>query len=290
MKVKDILAVKGSRVVTIAEYTSVFDAMTVFSANRIGSLIVVDKEENILGIICARDVLMATLNHLEDIKTMKIDKIMTTSLIVARENDDLDYLPPSGQNSDQKRALVVDDSLTARKVLAKILQKHDFATCEVGDGIEAIERLRVKEDADFRADRAVERGPTRENALTEPARKHYLEWLLRGSGRAVEDGAPGTWMADPVLSAEQRNFDDDDWAQFWLRLGGFEPSIAGANLCDPDGWTGLHYALLATVVWEQAHRIARGLIPMMSVERLRAKTKPMPSMVIERSWSRRTSR
>ena len=92
MKVKDILAVKGSRVVTIAEYTSVFDAMTVFSANRIGSLIVVDKEENILGIICARDVLMATLNHLEDIKTMKIDKIMTTSLIVARENDDLDYV------------------------------------------------------------------------------------------------------------------------------------------------------------------------------------------------------
>ena len=92
MKVKDILAVKGSRVVTIAEYTTVFDAMMVFSANRIGSLIVVDKEENILGIICARDVLMATLNHLEDIKTMKIDKIMTTSLIVARENDDLDYV------------------------------------------------------------------------------------------------------------------------------------------------------------------------------------------------------
>ena len=92
MKVKDILAVKGSRVVTIAEYTTVFDTMMVFSANRIGSLIVVDKEENILGIICARDVLMATLNHLEDIKTMKIDKIMTTSLIVAKENDDLDYV------------------------------------------------------------------------------------------------------------------------------------------------------------------------------------------------------
>jgi len=92
MKVNDLLDVKGSRVVTITEDTSVFDAMQVFSANRIGSLIVEDKEENVLGIICARDVLMATLNHLEDIKTMKISNIMTTNLIVANKNDNLDYV------------------------------------------------------------------------------------------------------------------------------------------------------------------------------------------------------
>jgi CheY-like chemotaxis protein len=41
----------------------------------------------------------------------------------------------------QDRALVVDDSLTARKVLVKILQQHGFATVEAGDGFEAIERL-----------------------------------------------------------------------------------------------------------------------------------------------------
>ncbi len=41
----------------------------------------------------------------------------------------------------QDRALVVDDSLTARKVLVKILQHHGFATVEAGDGLEAIERL-----------------------------------------------------------------------------------------------------------------------------------------------------
>lgn len=92
MKVKDILAVKGSRVVTIAESTSIFQAMLVFSANRIGSLLVIDKNENILGIICARDVLMATIHHYEDIKAMTVDKIMTTNLIVGRKDDDLDYV------------------------------------------------------------------------------------------------------------------------------------------------------------------------------------------------------
>ena len=92
MKIKDILAVKGSRVVTIAESTSIFEAMLVFSANRIGSLLVIDKHENIRGIICARDVLMATIHHYEDIKTMTVDSIMTTHLIVGRKEDDLDYV------------------------------------------------------------------------------------------------------------------------------------------------------------------------------------------------------
>lgn len=92
MKVNDILAVKGRRVVTIGASTSIFDAMLVFAANRIGSLLVIDKNENILGIICARDVLMATINNYENIKSVSIDKIMSTDLIVGRKDDDLDYV------------------------------------------------------------------------------------------------------------------------------------------------------------------------------------------------------
>jgi CBS domain-containing protein len=92
MKVKEILAMKGSRVVTIEESTTVIDAMSIFSANRIGSLIVVDKDSAILGIIAAKDVLMAVVNHLDDLKTLTVDKIMTTNLIVATEEDDVDYI------------------------------------------------------------------------------------------------------------------------------------------------------------------------------------------------------
>ena len=44
-------------------------------------------------------------------------------------------------NGSSRRALVVDDSLTARKSLVRILQQNGFATVEAGDGIEAIEYL-----------------------------------------------------------------------------------------------------------------------------------------------------
>lgn len=92
MKVKDILAVKGSRVVTIEKSTLVLDAMSIFSANRVGSLLVVDKDETILGIIAARDVLMAVLNHLDKIKTITVESVMTTNLIIGTEDDSIDYI------------------------------------------------------------------------------------------------------------------------------------------------------------------------------------------------------
>jgi len=92
MKAKDILAAKGSRVVTVEKNCAVIDAMSIFSANRVGSLLVVDKDGNILGIIGARDVLMAVKNHLDQIKTITVEKIMTTNLIVGTPEDKVDYL------------------------------------------------------------------------------------------------------------------------------------------------------------------------------------------------------
>lgn len=92
MKAKDILEVKGSRVVTVDKDTTVFDAMSIFSANRVGSLLVVDKDDKILGIIGARDVLNAVIKSYDDIKTMVVDKIMTSNLIVGSIDDDIDYI------------------------------------------------------------------------------------------------------------------------------------------------------------------------------------------------------
>ena len=92
MKVKEILATKGNNVVTIEDDTTVIDAIPIFSANRIGSLLVVDKDDTIQGIIGANEILTAAVNHFEEIKNLTVDKIMTTNLIVATEEDDSDYL------------------------------------------------------------------------------------------------------------------------------------------------------------------------------------------------------
>ena len=92
MKVKDILAKKGNRVITVEKSTKVFDAMAIFSSNRVGSLLVVDKDDAILGIIAAKDVLMAVVNHYDTLKEITVDKIMTTDLIVGSEDDKIEYI------------------------------------------------------------------------------------------------------------------------------------------------------------------------------------------------------
>lgn len=92
MKAKDILATKGTRVVTVEKECTIIDAMSIFSANRVGSLLVQDKDGTILGIIGARDVLMAVINHLEEIKNLTVEKVMTTDLIVGSPDDKVDYL------------------------------------------------------------------------------------------------------------------------------------------------------------------------------------------------------
>lgn len=110
MKVKDILAAKGSRVVSVDKNSSVIDAMSIFSANRVGSLLVMDKDSKVLGIIGARDVLMAVINHLDDIKTITVEKIMTTNLIVGTLEDSIDYILAVMTENRVRHIPIVDGS------------------------------------------------------------------------------------------------------------------------------------------------------------------------------------
>jgi len=90
MKVKDVLAEKGSHVVTIDQEATVYEALQTFAANRVGSLLVLDEKGGIVGIIGARDALMAVLKACEEIKTTKVKEIMTQNIIIGAPEDELD--------------------------------------------------------------------------------------------------------------------------------------------------------------------------------------------------------
>ena len=92
MKVKDVLAIKGSEVITINEDKTVFDAMSTFAAHRVGSLLVLDEKKRIVGIIAARDVLMQVLKACDKVKEIKVKEIMTKNIIVGNPGDELDYV------------------------------------------------------------------------------------------------------------------------------------------------------------------------------------------------------
>jgi predicted transcriptional regulator len=92
MKAKDILATKGSQVVTIQEDNLLVEATELFFSKRIGSLLVTDKDRNIHGIIAPNDVLRALFHNPQAIPTMKVGDVMTRDVIVATPDDKIDYL------------------------------------------------------------------------------------------------------------------------------------------------------------------------------------------------------
>lgn len=92
MKAKDILKVKGTRVVTTNEDSLLVDVMAIFFANKVGSLLVVDKFDNILGIVAPNDVLKAVHKNLDRVPEMRVKEVMVKELIVATPEDDLDYI------------------------------------------------------------------------------------------------------------------------------------------------------------------------------------------------------
>ncbi len=89
-KIRDILDSKGHFVATIAEDQSVYDAMAKLEKERIGSLLVVDTKEEILGIIGLPDCNRAALASCDMLGKTKVTEIMTKDVICAFQDDTIE--------------------------------------------------------------------------------------------------------------------------------------------------------------------------------------------------------
>jgi predicted transcriptional regulator len=92
MKASDILAEKGTRVVTIDKDNLLVDVMSHFLVNRVGSLVVVDKYDEIMGIVAPVDVLEAVHKDPVNISTMTVREVMSGDVIVAGPDESVEAL------------------------------------------------------------------------------------------------------------------------------------------------------------------------------------------------------
>lgn len=93
MKVIDILKVKGTKVYTINENATLMAATAKFFNYKIGSLLVVDDAEAIVGIIAPNDILKAVHEGCtENCALQKVNQVMTRNILCATEEDSIDYI------------------------------------------------------------------------------------------------------------------------------------------------------------------------------------------------------
>jgi CBS domain-containing protein len=87
---RDVLRQKGSNVITVRPEQGVLEVARVLAEHSVGSLLVVDDERNIVGILSERDVTRAMARDLDALRELKVFELMTRDVIIALESDTLD--------------------------------------------------------------------------------------------------------------------------------------------------------------------------------------------------------
>jgi CBS domain-containing protein len=84
MKLKDVLAAKGHRVVTVSAKSSIADAIRTMHAEKVGAVLVPDAESCPVGIFTERDVVHLYAAGDRDFDSLAVEARMTCSIVVGK--------------------------------------------------------------------------------------------------------------------------------------------------------------------------------------------------------------
>jgi CBS domain-containing protein len=92
MFVSDILAQKGGLVFTATPGTSVAQLSQQLSARRIGSMLVLDGEGSVAGIVSERDLVRALASHGAKAMELEARQVMTRDVVTCDPDDSIDQV------------------------------------------------------------------------------------------------------------------------------------------------------------------------------------------------------
>ncbi len=92
MKAADILKTKGSNVVTIKPERAVRQAIERLTQHGVGSLVVVDEKDRLIGVITERDILRASARCFDCLEDLKVADLMSKEVIIGLPDQPVDAL------------------------------------------------------------------------------------------------------------------------------------------------------------------------------------------------------
>jgi CBS domain-containing protein len=90
MKLKEVLAAKGCRMVTLPSKSSISDAIRVMHAEKVGAVMVPDAEGCPVGIFTERDVVRIYADGDRDLDSLALEARMTCSVVLGRPSMSVD--------------------------------------------------------------------------------------------------------------------------------------------------------------------------------------------------------
>jgi CBS domain-containing protein len=105
--VKDILAIKGPKVVSVGPDATVFNAALVMNEHRIGAL-VVRRGDEVVGMFTERDVLQRVLAQQLDPAHTRVEEVMSREVVCCTPETPLDEVRSAFKNRRIRHLPVVD--------------------------------------------------------------------------------------------------------------------------------------------------------------------------------------
>jgi len=108
MKVQHILNAKGTRVVTIPAHQSVRAALVLFVEHNIGSLVVVDENDQPTGLLSERHIIQAAVTN-ENFFSQTVAALMTQEMIIGAPDADIEAVAHTMTEKRTRHVLVMEE-------------------------------------------------------------------------------------------------------------------------------------------------------------------------------------
>jgi len=134
--VKHLLDTKGRHIISISPDASVLDAITLMADKSIGSLLVMDDDENLLGIVTERDYARKVIVKGRSSRETRVSEIMTTEVMTATLDNRVDQCMELMTNRKVRHLPIVDDNQ-----VVGLISIGDLVQAIIADQQEEIQHL-----------------------------------------------------------------------------------------------------------------------------------------------------
>ena len=136
MKVKDCMC---NSVVWLTPEASVCDCAKLMCQEHIGSIPVCDNDQNVIGFVTDRDILLRTVACNKDINTTKLSDIMSTGICCCDINNDVEHATKlMSENKIRRIPVVENNKIVGMLTLGDLAKNQDISTGEVAATFENI--------------------------------------------------------------------------------------------------------------------------------------------------------
>ena len=135
MKIADILHTKGHTVHSVFEWQTVSEVVEHLWSTKTGALLVLDRQQNIRGIVSERDIVRALRQHRDGLMPLPVSEIMTRNVRTCASTETVAHAMALMTSGRHRHLPVVDGTTLVGMVSIGDLVKYRVAEMELETGV-----------------------------------------------------------------------------------------------------------------------------------------------------------